>query len=72
VYSIQRILIEMQSNRFVFLVTVVFTSMFAGAAVANRVIRPDLSIPNDPNEIGTKSIVDDDGAKTKHKHENSR
>jgi hypothetical protein len=42
----------MQSKRFVFLVTVVFTSMFAGAAFANRVIRPDLSIPNDPSEIG--------------------
>lgn len=47
-------------SRFVFLASVVFTSMFAGAAVANRLIRPDLSIPNDPNEIGVKSIADND------------
>jgi hypothetical protein len=58
----------MQSNRFVFLVTVVFTSMFAGAAVANRLIRPDLSIPNDPSEIGAKSIVDD-GSNKQQAHE---
>jgi hypothetical protein len=47
-------------SRFVFLASVVFTSMFAGAAVANRLIRPDLSIPNDPNEIRVKSIADND------------
>jgi hypothetical protein len=46
------------TKRLVFLVGVVFTSMFAGATVANRLIRPDLSIPT--NEQALKAIAERD------------